>query len=100
MRFFYCESLTAYLMVNLYLFAKYILVICFSMADMDNVYDMKILSFFRDLIILIGELADNLNNVCSHIRLIEDHAQNSFLQRSVSYYVVKFLIVQFFSIGA
>lgn len=87
-------------MVNLYLFAIYILVICFSMADMDNVCDMKILSFFRDLIILIGELADNLNNVCSHIRLIEDHAQNSFLQRSVSYYVVKFLFAQFFSIGA
>ncbi|ROT68329.1 hypothetical protein C7M84_013532 [Penaeus vannamei] len=41
--------------------------------------------YHKDLIILIGELADNLNNVCSHIRLIEDHAQNSFLQRSDTY---------------
>lgn len=49
---------------------------------------------FRDLIVLVGELADNLNNVSSHIHLIEDHAQNSFLQRSVSYFVVKILCIK------
>ncbi|XP_042859218.1 uncharacterized protein LOC122245351 isoform X2 [Penaeus japonicus] len=41
--------------------------------------------YHKDLIVLVGELADNLNNVSSHIHLIEDHAQNSFLQRSDTY---------------
>ncbi|KAG7163179.1 hypothetical protein Hamer_G002257 [Homarus americanus] len=37
-----------------------------------------------DLITLVGELVDILSNVDSHIRLVEDHAQNSVLKRSDS----------------
>ncbi|KAK8732145.1 hypothetical protein OTU49_007207, partial [Cherax quadricarinatus] len=41
-------------------------------------------NYHKHLISLIGELVDILNNVSSHIRLIQDHAQNSILQRSDS----------------
>ncbi|XP_071536536.1 uncharacterized protein [Panulirus ornatus] len=40
--------------------------------------------YHKDLISLVGELVDMLNNVPSHIQLVEDHAQNSILKRSVS----------------
>ncbi|XP_042232767.1 uncharacterized protein LOC121873320 [Homarus americanus] len=40
--------------------------------------------YHKDLITLVGELVDILSNVDSHIRLVEDHAQNSVLKRSDS----------------
>nr|XP_045620223.1 uncharacterized protein LOC123771649 [Procambarus clarkii] len=40
--------------------------------------------YHKDLISLIGQLVDLLNNVPSHIRLLEDRAQHSILERSDS----------------